>query len=344
MKRITKLGLAIVAHLVKIGVLILYFLFSYQWQHKLVGLINKRWPEEKRPIRSVFLVYAVNKYYQRRFLYTWFARWCKKEEWKIIPVDLFFQNKRFILVFCITAFESEFEPGSKNYRNGIAREKLASVEERFGLLRQNIGAPRKTKAGILPSIETKLGVSNSLEEQETTVIAVMKAIDKTMELENLTASETNIVVIGSRGFVGQELMRLIPQKGFQGFEAIDIDTMGKFRDEISVDLKGEPTIILNLTKRGALKQYLPYIWPESVVLNEVYPEPSRQEVAMVVAAGAKIYHIVGPDGWVLFPLGGGYHNKIPCCAAFPPEDLKDFKIVVSRMELNERNRIKWTLY
>jgi hypothetical protein len=51
--------------------------------------------------------------------------------------------------------------------------------------------------------------------------------------------------------------------------------------------------VLNLTKKGALSEYIPYFWPGVVVLNEVYPEPGKSEVAAIQAKGGCCYHIAG---------------------------------------------------
>lgn len=91
--------------------------------------------------------------------------------------------------------------------------------------------------------------------------------------------------------------------------------------------------VLNLTKKGALSEYIPYFWPGVVVLNEVYPEPVKAEVAAIRAKGACCYHIAGVKGraWPAFPRG--YQGGIPCCASFLPEKEGDgsFEVIVRKM-------------
>jgi len=78
-------------------------------------------------------------------------------------------------------------------------------------------------------------------------------------------------------------------------------------------------------------RYIPFLWPEVVVVNEVYPEPSEKEVADIKAKGAVCYHIVGAKGraWPGFPRG--YAGGIPCCASFWPENGKGYEVILKKM-------------
>jgi hypothetical protein len=88
-------------------------------------------------------------------------------------------------------------------------------------------------------------------------------------------------------------------------------------------------IVLNLTKKGAISEYIPYLWPGV----EVYPELGKLEVAAMKKKGACCYHIAGVKGraWPAFPRG--YQGGIPCCASFLPEKEGDgsFEVIVRKM-------------
>jgi hypothetical protein len=94
-----------------------------------------------------------------------------------------------------------------------------------------------------------------------------------------------------------------------------------------------PVIVLNLTKKGALAEYIPHFWTGVVFINEVYPEPSRAEVEVMRSKGVICYHIAGikAKAWPAFPRG--YQGGIPCCASFLPEKEGDglFEVIVREM-------------
>lgn len=331
-RRKSKLEKWLISHVYRTGSIFTYIIFSRKMIYKCLGYFNKKREADDRFFYSVFLVYASLESYRDRFTYRWFAKWLKRKEWKLLPCNIFIQNGKAIIVFGITPLESEFQYGSEKYKNGIAKLRFTEVEERLEGIRRDIGAVRITRAGVVPSVTTNLGILKTNLEQETTAIAVIKALEEVKRLEKIP-NTYRLIIIGGEGYVGQMVERmLIESNPNLAVYSVDLKNRHKFTNELSVMLKGKSTIILNITKKGALAEYLPFIWEEAVVVNEVYPEPSWEEVAMAIANGKAIYHIIGSDGWVLFPLGGGYKNKIPCCASFIPRNPDDYKILVWRME------------
>ena len=97
-------------------------------------------------------------------------------------------------------------------------------------------------------------------------------------------------------------------------------------------LWGRPTILLNVSRKGALARYIPHLWPEAVVLNEVYPEPDRSEVAAIQEKGARCYHISGVEARAWPPFPRAYQGGIPCCASFlPGEGEGEYRVLVTKL-------------
>ena len=197
-------------------------------------------------------------------------------------------------------------------------------------IRDLLGADQKTFAGILPSLLVSRGIIQAEEsvERKTTVAAVQQAIERVERLEQM-ARDTPVIVIGGSGFIGSGLLEA--NKG-NNFYPLDLGGKETFSDLV-MKFSGRPVIVLNLTKKGALAEYVKYFWPGVVVVNEVYPEPSKSEVAVIKDKGACCYHIAGVKGraWPAFPRG--YQGGIPCCASFLPEKEGDgsFEVIVRKM-------------
>jgi hypothetical protein len=70
-----------------------------------------------------------------------------------------------------------------------------------------------------------------------------------------------------------------------------------------------------------------------VVLNEVYPEPGRDELKIIAEQGAKCWHIVGAKGQAWPPFPSAYRNGIPCCASFLPDGGKEghYEVIIEQL-------------
>jgi hypothetical protein len=70
-----------------------------------------------------------------------------------------------------------------------------------------------------------------------------------------------------------------------------------------------------------------------VVLNEVYPEPGREELEIMAEQGARCWHIVGAKGQAWPPFPSAYRNGIPCCASFLPDGGKegDYEVIIEQL-------------
>ena len=268
----------------------------------LIGLLNRL----TGSLHSVFLLYPANERYTKAYVFDWVARVCR---WRPILLGFFFQNGRIGLTFGISATEQDFF-------NSDNIEKLRQLYDRMERIRTIVGADRKSFAGILPSVlATRLDLKANLTENHITVAAVLKALSG-LTLEKGLAPDTPLVVLGSRGFVGQELILSLHDYPGRVY-AIDQHNREEF-SRVAQLLQGMPAIVVNLTKKAALKEYAGLLWPEAVVLNEVYPEPGKDELRLIADAGAECWHLVGVKGsaWPSFPRA--YRGGIPCCASWLP--------------------------
>ncbi|MGC4061028.1 MAG: NAD-dependent epimerase/dehydratase family protein, partial [Aquabacterium sp.] len=123
-----------------------------------------------------------------------------------------------------------------------------------------------------------------------------------------------VIILGGKGTIGSRVVALLQQASDRPVCAIDVDNQAQFPSHF----KGQAVIVLNITKLGALSQYIPQLWPEAIVLNEVYPEPKRAELGPI-----RCWHIAGVQGGALPAFRGAYADALPCCAAYLQGDQFD---------------------
>lgn len=308
----------LIRHGRRIGVVLLSSLFGRNWFYCLIGFINRfngNWP-----VKCIFLLYPASEKYLTTLVYLWHA---KRHKWDPTPVGFFKQNGRWGIVFGISATEKDFIDSSNASR-------LIRLVAQMENVRGKTGAEQKTFAGVLPSLFSSKGIisPDDLIERQTTIKAILMALKEVKAREGLS-EETPVLILGGRGFIGSGLSEHLGGGTHYSFDAGE---KGQFIS-ITAELHGRPCIVLNLTKKGALPEYLEYFWPGVVVLNEVYPEPGKLEVAAIKDKGACCCHIAGVKGWAWPAFPRGYQGGIPCCASFLPEKEGDgsFEVIVRKM-------------
>ncbi len=243
---------ALIKHGRRIGVVLLSSLLGRDWFFSLVGVFNKH--VLGRPIKSVFLLYPANEKYTLEYSYAWYAKLYK---WRPGLAGFFIQQHRCGLTFAVSAIEKDFS----DLGNGHG---LKSMFEKIERIKNLLGADQKTFAGILPSLLVFRGIHKADEsvERKTTVAAVKQAIERVKALEQMTG-ETPVIVLGGAGFIGSGLL-----EGNQGnnFYPLDLGMKEAF-PELIEKFSGQPVIVLNLTQKGALSEYTPYLRPGAVVLQ-----------------------------------------------------------------------------
>ena len=182
------------------------------------------------------------------------------------------------------------------------------------------GAERKTFAGVLPGVLFIGRHIRTMHETEVVIDSVIQAIDSVLELESYPKC-TPIIILGGKGFIGRRVV-----KRLKGREVFSVDKSSDKGRKVSRDwptqLKGSPTLLVNISRKFVLEHYLPEIWPELVLLNEVYPEPSKTELEHFQSQGGGIYHLAGVVGKAFPAFPKAYSGSIPCSAAHGHKNLQ----------------------
>lgn len=86
----------------KIGIIILNLVFNHSLVYLFLGLLNKFLG---KPVKTIFTVYPADEKYIEKYLYRWYAASMK---WKPRLAGVFKQNKKWGIVFGISATEEDF--------------------------------------------------------------------------------------------------------------------------------------------------------------------------------------------------------------------------------------------
>lgn len=298
------------SHFRRVPLEILNFLTKdHDWLFWLVGFINKRFGF----IESVFLVYPAREDYA---LYYFYPCRIKKHYWQPGPAGLLWQDGKLTIMFAIAASNGQYTD-PKNV------EKIRYVNKRMEELRQLIGAKRKTFAGILPGILYLKRIVHEAPEADLTAVAVVQAIDLVKARESLQP-DTPVVVLGGRGFIGRRVVKLLDKSTTYSIDPAGGQDKSHWPDH----LYGQRIIVVNITLNNAIRDYLDVIWPGTVVVNEVYPEPTPEILERLRERNCDCYHIAGVKAWAWPAFPSAYQGAIPCCAAWPSPR---FKAVVRRI-------------
>jgi hypothetical protein len=128
--------------------------------------------------------------------------------------------------------------------------------------------------------------------------------------------ETPIIILGGRGFIGRRVMKLL-----EGSMVYCVDTVDG-KNGWPSHLRDSRVIVVNITLNSAIKDYLWVFWPGTVVINEVYPEPTPDILRSLKIRDCSCYHIVGVQASAIPSFPSAYTGAIPCCAAWPSSDMK----------------------
>jgi hypothetical protein len=298
------------SHVRRLFVESLNLFFNHDWIYWLIGLANQRFGL----IESVFLAYPANDDYSDAYTY---RRRARTMEWTPRPIGLFWQNGKIGVKFAISASNGQFSDPAN-------RGKLCRLVERMEKLRKLFHAKHKTFAGILPGILFMKRLVRETPEADVTVEAVRQVIGKVKSLEGLS-DDTPVIVLGGRGFIGRRVVASLPKDA-----VYSVDIAGSNGQNVwPYQLQGKPVLLVNISLNSALGQYIYLLWPEVVVINEVYPEPCQELAQQLKAVGCHCYHVVGVNARALPSFPGGYQGGIPCCAAWQSEKMEAlFKRIV----------------
>ena len=291
------------SHFRRLPLEILNIFINHDWLFWLIGAVNKH----IGLIESVFLVYPASEKYALAYVY---RHRLPKVMWNPWPGGLLWKNKKLSLMFCISATNGQ-------YTDPMNAENLRRVSERMEKLRQLLGAKRKTFAGILPGVLYFKRIIHDAPEADLTAVAVSQAIDSVRAKESLEAN-TPVIVLGGKGFIGRRVVKLLDKSTTYSIDSAD----GHDQKNWPNHLRGQRVIVVNITLNNAIKDYIDVIWPGTVVVNEVYPEPTPDILERLTSKNCHCYHVVGVHASSLPPFPATYEGAIPCCAAWPSPKMK----------------------
>jgi hypothetical protein len=290
-------------HLRRKSILLVNTFLNHRSVFKTIGWFNRRW----RFLETLFVAYPASDDYTRAYVSPK-QRDCMR--WHPWLVGLIWQNGTWGLVFIITSTETDFlDPQNK--------DNLKTLVDDMSNIQQLVGASQKTFAGILPGVLFSKRLIRTTVETDVTVQAVIKAEQCVREAEGYP-DDVPLILLGGFGFVGRRLMAKLKEREIYCIDvANDENTRSIWPNHIS----GKKAIVINVTRKAALSEYIDLFWKELIVLNEVYPEPGKQEIERLTLIGSPVYHLVGVTGKAFPPFPKAYAGAVPCCAGHMSDDL-----------------------
>ncbi len=303
----------------RLAMLILNLLVWHEPLVWLVGRLNRR----LRFLNRVFVAYPVTQEYADAYAYRWVQQRCRWSPWL---AGLYWQSGRAGLITVISATEEDFYHPADPAHNRPYLEALLRRTER---LRQLLSAEEVSFSGILPALLQARGLRPEGPELEVTVETVLQAEAK-FRAELGLAEGTPLILLGGKGYIGRRLTERLAQRETY---VVDILPGRRVNNETwPHHLHGTAAILINLTRKAVLSDYMHLFWKELVVLNEVYPEPSAEELTFLSRLGVRVSHVVGVKAraWPRFPRA--YDGGIPCCAAWK---VPEMDVLLSYLNGNE---------
>ena len=265
----------------------------------LIGYVNKRF----NFVESVFVAYPADEEYSDSYFFD-----CLKPlvKWSPFAVGIARQNGQWILMSVISATEADIECKDNEFE-------LLKLKYRTDKLRELLGAPQMKFSGILPGVMFGKRIRREIPEAEVTVDAVCKAVEKVRKREQLP-EDAPVIVLGGMGFIGRRLVKKLNGNTW----CVDLRPGMEWPKE----LRGQQGIVVNVSRNAILTDYLDQLWSGLILVNEVYPEPSRCELDALERKSIPAYHVVGAKALALPPFPKAYQGGIPCCAALMNDDME----------------------
>ena len=178
-----------------------------------------------------------------------------------------------------------------------------------------LGVDQLSLAGILPNVlRAKYSKTISDVNCDRTPEVVRRAVHE-VRRAHFTNRSHNVVLLGGAGRIGRSVQECLKA---DGINAIVIDsavpTAPAFKDLGAVSM-----ILVDVSRHGVIQRHIQELPEGTVVLNEVFPEPSRDVVKQLKSRNIAAYHIAGVKAEVFPSLPHGYRNAVPCCAIHSDE-------------------------
>ncbi|MBT4790114.1 MAG: hypothetical protein HON90_00960 [Halobacteriovoraceae bacterium] len=266
-----------------------------------LGLLNRLL---FNPISSVFVCYPATKKYQENYCFNFMLPFIKH-----YPVILgaFYQGGRIGLITAISSVESDFQ--SKDFFNKFSRW--------TNLLKKLLGVSSMTYSGILPSAMKKAEIMSKDELQERSRLVGDVVIDAEKEIRQRLNYAPNcpVIILGGKGNVGREVASKFLTYG----RDIYIFDLG---DQLPQELRNRQVILIDIARKGVLEKYIHEFWEGMAIVNETYPEPSRDVSRQLKEMNIPLFHVAGVKAVAIPKFPHAYAGGIPCCAMNPAKKVR----------------------
>lgn len=276
-------------------------LFRLKFCHALIATLNRRF----RIIEKFFVMYPGSTEYLHSIIPDSIVDTCR---WSPVCCGLYWQNGSLGLIWGISSLEGAVAAPEN-------AEQLAKMTSEVHELLASFGIEHVSYSGILPGVLASRRLRLSSTELSVTVSAVELAIQELTTHCFGSNVQVPLIVLGGKGFVGRRLLRSL------GSERVYCIDRGD-RDNWPMQLGRSAAILVNVASAAAMYEYLDLFWPELVVLNEAYPDPSPELCQQVKAIGCPLYHLSGLIGGAIPPFPSAYAGSIPCCAGIEHSELQ----------------------
>lgn len=286
----------------KLWLIFLSELIGNRVGYRLIGLVNRLTGGR---LATVFMVYPASRYYITAVT---FPRYAKRANWQPRFAGVYVPAPgRWGLIFAVSSLEQELISTENAQR---LRAIYASLEQ----IRQLTGAAEVSLAGILPGILQQRSLRSSVREREQTATIVEMAIYTTLAEVGFDTHHP-IILLGGAGYIGAVVHKRLQQNCVNPVIVID-SRNGGHHAQLAAQLenfRGQQVLLVNIARNNALELFLDQLWPQLVILNEVFPEAARSTRAQLAQRGIDYYHLAGIRGFAIPRFAGPYANAIPCC-------------------------------
>ncbi len=265
---------------------------------------------------AVFVMYPANQRFADHYTFGWRQRLIR---WKPFIVGFITHpsGKR-TLSFAISSHLDEVGGQNSPYD-------LRQFHYRVEKIAELLGGVSTHFAGTLPSRLTELKVNrgkNKRNERVATVDNVVRAIFHVRSQLRHTNLDP-IIVLGSKGYIGREVMRCL---GEHLCTVVGVDLEDTFAGgSCMYEFPNRPHLVVNITVPEAVNDYIDGFSAKTVLLNEVFPQPDADVIREINAKGAKAYHLSGVSAIALPSFPFEYQGAVPCCAAL--QERYDVKVI-----------------
>ena len=288
-------------HLRRIVIVVLSAVSRTYAPFVLMGVLNRVFPT----FVSVFFCYAGNTRYANHYSYPSCRRFLL---WFPSTIGVFRQGTRWGLICAAPVTEAEFtDPKNARELSGLLRRMLR--------IKMLLGVDQLSLAGILPNVlRGRYPQTNDDVDRDRTPEVVRRAVHEVRK-EHFTNRDHKVVLLGGAGRIGRAIHERLKA---DGLDLVIVDSAVTAAPAFK-DLGPVSMMLVDVSRHGVIQRYIHELPEGTVILNEVFPEPSRDVVKQLKNRKIVAYHIAGVKAEVYPSLPHGYKNAVPCCAIHSDE-------------------------